>query len=133
MTVGGVDLPAGIGEIGEAFPYGLGFGIGLLVIRFLSLVIQQWNVKEDRLDKGTKTLIEQQQQQIASLLEWKDDVEVALKECQQRHAASELEVARLSGLLAGFGDARQQAALIVAAEKAEGKLAPVKVTRRDKP
>lgn len=110
-----------VGRLTEWTQNGIGLGIGLLVVRLISMLIAQWNVKEERLEKGHKNLFETQQQQIASLLEWKEQVEAALKECQQQHAASNLEVARLSGLLAGFGDAKQHAALIVAAEKAASK------------
>lgn len=114
----GMDFLRSLGEFATAIPYGLGFGLGLLGIRVLAMVLAQWNVKEDRIDKGNAKLIEQQQSQIKGLLEWKERVEKALEECQERHAASEQEVARLSGLLQGYGDARQLAQINAAADRA---------------
>ena len=107
----------GVGAIAAWVPAGAGLGLGLLSIRLLAMVIAQWNVKEDRIDKGTALLISQLQQQTKDLLEWKERVEVELMECQRRHAASEEEVARLRGLMQGYGDARDKAQLIVSEEK----------------
>lgn len=117
MNVGMGGLEGFGGNLAEWIPNGIGLGIGLLAVRVFAMLLNQWNLKEDRLEKGHKTVFDTQQQQIASLLEWKDQVEAALKECREQHASSQLEVAKLKGLLAGFGDARQHAQLIIAADK----------------
>jgi septal ring factor EnvC (AmiA/AmiB activator) len=101
---------------------GGGASIGFFTIRWLAIFFAgRFDKQAERIDKNQQLLVSQLQAQIASLIEWKAEVEVQLRECQQKHADSEREVARLNGLLVGLGDARQHAALIVANEKKASK------------
>lgn len=104
-------------EVATGLKLGLGLGLGLLVIRVLAMAIQQWNVKEDRIDKGTKTLIEQLTAEVTRLAERLGIVERDLEECKKHRDELAEERAQLRGFLTGQGDAKQLAAVIVATEK----------------
>lgn len=97
-------------------------GIVLVMVKWTATFIAgRLDKREDRLDAGTQLLIGQLQEQVKGLLEHKETVERKLAECMERDIEKERRIAQLEGLAAGFGDARQHAALIVAGEKAKDK------------
>lgn len=80
-------------------------------------------------DAATHALITHLQNQITSqagtidqLVRRIDTVEAELEECRSQHARDLEEIARLRGGTLGLGDARQQAAAIVAAERVSDRL-----------
>lgn len=70
-----------------------------------------------RLDVGTQRLIDNLTNRLDDVTSRLSAVEHDLAECRHNHAEAEAKVARLEATMQGFGDARQQAANIVAAER----------------
>lgn len=70
-----------------------------------------------RLDLATQRLIENLQKRLDDVTERMSNVEHELAECRTQHADARAEVMQLRALVQGLGDARQQAANIVAAER----------------
>jgi hypothetical protein len=101
---------------------GGGMAFGFVVVKwFTTFIFGRIDKKEDRLDAGTQLLIVQLQEQVKGLLEHKESVEKKLADCLERDIEKERRIAWLEGLNAGMGDARQSAARIVAADKADRK------------
>lgn len=101
---------------------GIGFGVGFFAVRWAAVyAAQRWDKREAQIDAGMQTLIEQLKTQVTSLFERLDRVERELAECKAMHAKADAERMRLEGLVAGLGDARQHAALIIASEKKDAK------------
>lgn len=106
---------------------GLGAGGGFVFIKWLfEFFAGRWDKKEAAIDAGMHQLIEELKEQIAlvkadasELRERLRTVESDLAECKRMHSESETERLRLQAAMAGLGDARAQAALIIAAEKVE--------------
>lgn len=115
---------------------GIGFSVGFVIIRWLAnFIAGRIDRKEDRLEAGMKELVEGLEHRINSLTDSEQDLrrELAanreefrayqretdeqLRECRRKHAESEAEVMQLRAMLQGYGDARQTAQLIMAAEK----------------
>lgn len=101
---------------------GAGFAGSFFILRWAAQFITgRMDRREERLDTSTTKLIDGLEKRVDDLTERLIAAEKAVAECKEQHLASEFERNRLSALLQGYGDARQQAALIVAAEKkAEG-------------
>ena len=49
------------------------------------------------------------------------DLREGLRACERKHLESDAEVMRLKSMLQGFGEARERASLIIAADKLEQK------------
>lgn len=70
-------------------------------------------------DATTRRLIDKLEERLDSLTARLDHVEGELVQCRAQHATCEAELARLKGIIQGFGDAKQQAASIIAAERVQ--------------
>lgn len=70
-----------------------------------------------RLDLATQRLIENLQKRLDDVTDRMSIVEHELAECRSQHSEARAEVMQLRAMVQGFGDARQQAANIVAAER----------------
>lgn len=107
---------------------GLGAGGGFVFIKWLfEFFAARWDKKEAIIDGGMKELVDELKEQIAGLKEDGRDLRARLKvveddlaECKRMHSESEAERLRLAAMLQGYGDARQHAQLMIAAEKAGG-------------
>lgn len=101
---------------------GMSFGFSFLVVRwFASFIAGRMDKRQEHLDEATRELINGLRTDVKELREWRSRAEAELIECERKHSQSEAKVARLEATLAGFGDARQHAQLIVASEKAQSK------------
>lgn len=112
---------------------GFGFGASFLVVRwFASFTAGRIDKKEADIDEATVRLItglerrlneeiENRRQTEGEMRSELRDVREQLAECNRKHAESEAEVGRLRAQMQGFGEARDRAAVIVAAEKKEAK------------
>jgi len=101
---------------------GMSFGFSFLVVRWLAgFVAGRIDKKEDRLDTGLQSLLDDFRQEIDRMKAECVSLREGLAECERKHAESEEEVARLRGLMQGYGDAKQLAQLNVAADKARKK------------
>lgn len=111
---------------------GVGIGVGFYMLTWLfnwlggRLDKREASVEVGRaqVDAAVQTLIAHLQQQITALTETNarlatrvDAVEAELEHCRHERAADQEELARLRGAVMGLGDARQQAATIVASER----------------
>ena len=104
---------------------GLSVGIGLYAARLIGQGVRwlivyftgRYDAREAHIDRATNDLIEQLERQVKGLLEYKETVDAKLHECMERDIEKERRIAQLEGMMAGFGDARQHAQLIVSAEK----------------
>lgn len=101
------------------------FGLVFVFVRWTAnFIAGRMDRREARLDAGMIGLIDGLKAEIARLSGECKDLRTAvakhgdeLTECRKKHAESEAEVMKLKAMLAGFGDARQHAQLIVSAEK----------------
>lgn len=104
---------------------GAGAGGGFFLIKFLF----EWAggrldkreaaavASSERLDTATYKLIEKLEERMNALTARLDQVEHELTECRAQHAICEAELAKLRAVIQGFGDARNQAAAAVAADR----------------
>lgn len=98
---------------------GFGLGTAFLFVRWLATFIAgRQDARLAHLDGASKLLITQLQDQVRGLLEYNMTVDAKLADCLERDIEKERRIAQLEGMMAGFGDARQHAQLIVSAEKA---------------
>lgn len=101
---------------------GFSLGFAFLFVRWLAAFIAgRQDARTAHLDTATKLLIDQLQEQVKGLLEYKRTVDAKLAECLDRDIEKERRIAQLEGMMAGLGDARQHAQLIVSSEKQRGK------------
>lgn len=106
----------------DATANGIGIGLGFFFIRWAVIFMAgRWDKKEAQLNEGTKLLIDQLSEQNTALFERLVIVERGLAECKEEHAQCRAEVMELKGFLHGRGNARQEAQLIIAAEKKKAK------------
>ena len=115
---------------------GAGAGAGFFFVRWLAVFMSsRWDKKEEQIDAGTQQVIallreentrlsESEKQTRAEMAAMRaefgsrmDGMERALRECERRHAEADAAQMQLRAMLQGSGDAKQHAALIVAAEK----------------
>lgn len=126
-------IPGGVLEWGAG---GLSVGLGIYGARLLGsagrwLIVYftgRHDKMQDHLDEGNRALIADLRKEVDRLkldreVDRKDieSMREELKECNRKHAQSEAEVMQLKAQMQGYGDARQDAARIVAAEKREVK------------
>jgi hypothetical protein len=105
---------------------GAGATVAFVAIRWVTtLLFQRADHREAHADAGTQRLIEGLERRLDAESERGDRIEaemkklqVELRECERKHIESEQEVARLRGLMQGYGDAKQLAQLNAAADKA---------------
>lgn len=71
----------------------------------------------ERLDEATYKLIKTLEDRMEALTHRLDHVEGELVHCRAQHAQCEAELSRLRAVVQGLGDAKQQAANIIAAER----------------
>lgn len=76
---------------------------------------------DKELDRRKDSLIDKMEGQLTSLLNRVTVAEAALAECIRKHAESDAKVLHLEALLLAKGEIKQQAALIIAADKLEAK------------
>lgn len=101
-------------------------GAGFMFIKWLlEFVAGRWDHKEAAIDAGMKQLLDRLEVRVNELTQDGKDlreqlkvVEGELRECKRRHSESDAEVMRLKAMLQGYGDARQDAQLFIAADKA---------------
>lgn len=97
---------------------GFGLGFAFLFVRWLATFIAgRQDARLAHLDGASRLLVEQLQDQVRALIEYNTTIDAKLAECVERDIEKERRIAQLEGMMAGFGDARQHAQLIVAAEK----------------
>lgn len=114
---------------GTATAITTGGGVGYFFVKWLFEYLGgRMDKRADRIDAGMDKLITRMETQIEGLIERGKDleerlarVEGDLAECKSKHAESEAEVARLKAAMQGYGEARDKAQLIIAAERAGGK------------
>ena len=105
--------------------FGLGTGAGFFALRYL---LEWIGVRVDRreaaalavrkeIDEATKNLINGLEARVKTLMERVDHVEDELQESNTKHSVCERELARLQGLVQGWGDAKNAAQTILAAER----------------
>lgn len=112
------DWLSAAGDFGTAVGIGTGGGVGFFAIRWAATFLAgRYDKREAVLDSGTQLLIRQLQDQVKDLLERQARTDEALEECKHQHAEARREVMELRGMIQGRGDARQEAARIVAIEK----------------
>lgn len=107
---------------------GAGIAAGLYFIRWLiEFVGGRMDRREARLDKATQeiftrleTEVKRLTERCGTLEERVQQTEDELAERKTQHEQCEARCIRLEAMLQGYGDAKQTAALIIAAEKAEG-------------
>lgn len=123
-------MPESLTQLVETLPawvgLGAGGGAGFYMLKWL---IEWFTGRVDkreasldsgvqRLDAATQRLIENLQRRLDDVTERLSLVEDELAECRTQHATAEAKVMRLEATVQGLGDARQQAANIIAAERA---------------
>lgn len=97
---------------------GFGASVGFFFVRWVAVFAAgRWDRKEAQLDAATKLLIEQLQTQVSGLIERLVQVEDDLLACKRMHAESEAQRLRVEAILQGYGDAKQEAQRIIAADK----------------
>lgn len=124
--------PSAGGPVTSSFAGGLGLAFGLFIFRtFWVLFFGRLGQKEAQVDAKTQLLIEGLEHRLAEETKRVDQLEeghgtmrLELDHCKDEHAECRAELAELKGLVHGQGDARQQAQLIIAAEKAADKRKP---------
>lgn len=104
---------------------GLSIGVGIYAARMMGAAFR-WTVefftgrqdkRQAHIDSVTRELIDALREEIGGLRERVAAAERALRECKDQHSEANAKVLKLEAMLAGLGDARQHAQLIVAAEK----------------
>lgn len=104
--------------IGQWSAGGFGAGLSFFIVRWFAVFMAgRWDKREAQIDEATKRLIEQLTAEVTRLAERLGVVERDLADCKKLHAIAEAERLRVEAILQGYGDAKQHAALIVAAEK----------------
>lgn len=104
---------------------GLSIGVGIYLARTLGrgvswllvFVTGRQDKRQATIDEAQSELIQTLRNDVAELRERVTGTERQLRECERKHAESEAKVMKLEALLAGLGDARQHAQLIVSEEK----------------
>lgn len=104
---------------------GLSVGIGIYIARLFGngcrWLVEYFTGRLDQQQRHNDEVAQRQfdrlEREISNLTDRVEKAETALLECNRKHAESEAKVMRLEATLQGYGDARQQAAVIVAAEK----------------
>jgi len=101
---------------------GLSGAGGIYFLRWLmTFVAGRYDKREAHLDDATQRLFDRMEKQINGLTHRVENTERELKHCHEQHAEAKAEVMELRAMMQGYGDARQAAALIVAADKREAK------------
>lgn len=113
--------------------FGAGAGAGFVFLKaMLEFFAGRMDKSRDSIDAATSRLIEGLERRLDEEIKNRHQIERELREelkqirfeladCKRLHAESEAERLRLAALIQGRGDARQTAALIVAAEKREAR------------
>ena len=101
---------------------GFGLGTAFLFVRWAAhFVASRIDKKEDRLDAGMTVLLDGMRIELDRVKKDCGEFRDALRECERKHSESAAEVMQLKAMLQGYGDARQNAQLQVAADKQAGK------------
>lgn len=117
------------GAIFPSLAGGFSFGLAFFAVRWVVIFMAgRWDKKEAQLDAGTQLLLDGLKDEVhrlseeaASLRKRVTVTEDELRDCRKRHAESEEELGRLRGLIQGRGDARNDAATIVARDRVRDK------------
>ncbi|MEO1908804.1 MAG: hypothetical protein ABGX08_17455 [Citromicrobium sp.] len=111
-----VDLLAGGATMGGSL------GITLFFLKWAAeFVSKRADKQAERNDAGTRELIERLNAEVERLANDCAELREGLRACERKHLESDAEVMRLKAMLQGFGEARDKASLIVAAEKLQQK------------
>lgn len=122
-------MPESVGALIETLPawvgLGAGGGAGFYMLKwFIEWLGGRVDKREAslesgvaRLDAATQKLIENLQRRLDDVTDRLIVVEHELAECRTQHAETRAEAMRLQATVQGLGDAKQQAANIVAAER----------------
>ena len=106
----------------QGISMGGGFGGAFFALKwFAQFIANRHDKREERLEQRSERLIIALERRVDDVMDRLDKTEKALDECKAQHRESEAKVARLEAILQGYGDAKQHAALIIAAEKMERK------------
>lgn len=115
---------------------GLGVGAGIIIARQIGRGISWLLVfftgrsdrKEAVVDAGMNLLLASLKEEVArlnadcsELRVWRMEDRMLLRDCERKHAESEAEVMKLKAMMQGYGDARQTAQLMMAADKSKDK------------
>lgn len=113
---------------------GLSMSAVFLFVRWIAnFIAGRWDKKEEQIDGATRRLIEglerrlNEEQQTRRQIEQEMREELRqvrreLAECIKKHSESDARVLQLEAAQTGLGDAKQHAALIVAAERLDSKI-----------
>lgn len=97
---------------------GLSFGLLFVAVRWCAnFIAGRLDKKEERVDGATQRLFDRLEKRLDGETTRGDRHELELRECQDKHAECEARVKQLEAMMQGYGDAREKAALIIAAEK----------------
>lgn len=122
-------MPDSLGNIPQWLAAGFSAGGGAaLTVYFIKILLEWLGGRVDkreaslesgvaRLDAATQKLIENMQKRLDDVTSRLGAVEHELAECRTQHAEARAEVMQLRATVQGLGDAKQQAANIVAAER----------------
>jgi predicted nucleic acid-binding Zn-ribbon protein len=119
-------MTAGMGEmLAGGTSIGIGMGGGFFIVRWIAVFLTgRLDKREAHIDAGTQRLIDGLERRLDieskrydALEEEMQGVRRDLELCKQEHIETKAELVRLQATAQGLGDARQHAALIVAAEK----------------
>lgn len=112
-----------LGQIAlQGLSMGGGFGGAFFALRWFALFIaDRKDKREEQLDADTRFVVEQLKDQVTSLMEKVRRMDEELDECRRGHAERDAEIMQLRAMMQGYGDARQEAARIVAMEKRASK------------
>lgn len=121
-----MNLPDSIPEwIAASLGGGASVGVGFYAVRYaINTLLGRVDKREAaveagfaRLDEGTDKLFQRLQGEVNSLADRLGRVEAELEHCREERLRDQEELARLRGLVQGLGEVREQAAIIVAADR----------------
>ena len=93
----------------------------LVVVDAIGCKADRADKQAERIDEGTRELIGRLNAEVGRLAAECKDLREGLRACERKHLESDAEVMRLKSMLQGFGEARERASLIIAADKLEQK------------
>ncbi len=109
------------GWLGAGAAAGSGFAMIKWLLEFTGMRIDKraeaLNASEAAIDASTVRLIAALEKRLDDVTRRMDQAEADLRECTKKHAASEAEVMALRAMMQGYGVARDQAQVNLAADR----------------